>query len=253
MPKICIAGALVIYSTYTLDRALGCEEDKINRRELGSSRKGIALFVCLLSFLTGVLLLSGEGLFLIGFLPIAVGYTYSRGVRVGNYFLKLKGNLGGKNITVALTWGAFIAGIVRNWASNWLLVLLVFSFFGIKSFINTVIYDFRDLEGDAMAGLKTLPLYLGEARTRRFLMLTHNSLHIVVVAVLNAIGFEPVIVIGLWFCGFIYIHYYSKYRENEDKIKTIMRDVLVDGEFILAVGTKAAIDSLLHLPSPNSS
>ncbi|MBU4139264.1 MAG: prenyltransferase, partial [Euryarchaeota archaeon] len=41
--KIYLACFLIIYATYTLDRAMDNEEDKINRKELDSSRKDIAL------------------------------------------------------------------------------------------------------------------------------------------------------------------------------------------------------------------
>lgn len=35
----CVAGGLIIYTVYTLDRALGSEEDTVNRTELNGSNK----------------------------------------------------------------------------------------------------------------------------------------------------------------------------------------------------------------------
>jgi len=52
--------------------------------------------------------------------------------------------------------------------------IFVFPFFMMKSFINTVIWDFRDVKGDDAAGIKTLPIWLGEKKTRKLLQLMHT-------------------------------------------------------------------------------
>ena len=48
---VCIAGGLIIYTVYTLDRALGSEEDSVNRKELNGSNKKVGLTVSLLAFM----------------------------------------------------------------------------------------------------------------------------------------------------------------------------------------------------------
>ena len=238
---IYLAGFLVIYATYTLDRALGCEEDKINRKELTSSRTDIALVLCLISFLTGSFLFFREGLLLIAFLPFIIGYIYSKGIHIGRISLKLKGNFGVKNLAVSLTWGVFISGVIQQWAGIQLALLFVFPFFAVKSFINTVIYDFRDVKGDAVAGIKTLPICFGDRKTRLLLQAMHNILHlwIAISMLLNFIKVEATLLVPLWLAGIIYTRYYTRPSpENESKIRKIMRDVFVDGEFILAVFIK---------------
>lgn len=238
---IYLAGFLVIYATYTLDRALGCEEDKINRKELTSSRTDIALVLCLISFLTGSFLFFREGLLLIAFLPFIIGYIYSKGIHIGRISLKLKGNFGVKNLAVSLTWGVFISGVIQQWAGIQLALLFVFPFFAVKSFINTVIYDFRDVKGDAVAGIKTLPICFGDRKTRLLLQAMHNILHlwIAISMLLNFIKVEAALLVPLWLAGIIYTRYYTRQSpENESKIRKITRDVFVDGEFILAVFIK---------------
>ena len=74
---ICVAGGLVIYTVYTLDRTLGSEEDAVNRKELNGSRKEVGLAVCLLTFLTGSYILAKEGLLIIAFIPFVTCYLYS--------------------------------------------------------------------------------------------------------------------------------------------------------------------------------
>ncbi len=238
---IYLAGFLVIYATYTLDRALGCEEDKINKKELTSARTDIALVLCLISFLTGSFLFFREGLLLIAFLPFIIGYIYSKGIHIGRISLKLKGNFGVKNLAVSLTWGVFISGVIQQWAGIQLALLFVFPFFAVKSFINTVIYDFRDVKGDAVAGIKTLPICFGNRKTRLLLQAMHNILHlwIAISMLLNFIKVEAALLVPLWLTGIIYTRYYTRPSpENESKIRKITRDVFVDGEFILAVFIK---------------
>jgi hypothetical protein len=55
-----IAGFLIIYSVYTLDRALSSEEDQINRSELNGSNKDLGLAVAVAAFLIGSFLLAKE-------------------------------------------------------------------------------------------------------------------------------------------------------------------------------------------------
>lgn len=232
---------LVIYATYTLDRALDCEEDKINRKELVSSRKDIALIVCLISLITASILLFRENLLFIAFLPFAIGYVYSRGLRIGNSTVKLKGNFGMKNLTVALTWGLTIFAIAQQCAGISRALLFVFPFFAVKSFINTVIYDFRDVEGDRIGGLKTLPVCLGVEKTQELLQIMHILLHlwVVVIILLDLVYPEIVLFLVSWFSGMVYtIVYTTPPPADESRFRKIMRDVLVDGEFIMAVFIK---------------
>ena len=87
----CVAGGLVIYTVYTLDRALESAEDSINRQELNGSKREIALAVSLLAFGVGAFILAKEGLCALAFLPFITGYLYSKGIKIGKFSLKLKG------------------------------------------------------------------------------------------------------------------------------------------------------------------
>lgn len=235
---IYLAGFLVIYATYTLDRALGCEEDKINRKELGSARGDIAIVICIISLAAGSLLLYREDLLFMAFLPFTIGYIYSKGICIGNRTIKLKGNFGVKNFTVSLTWGTFISGIAQRWAGGDIVLSFVFPFFAMKSFINTVIYDFRDVKGDGAAGIKTLPICLGETKTRILLQVMHILLHlwIAIAMLLHIINFEMTILLTVMLAGIMYTCFYTRPSpEGEPRIRKILRDVLVDGEFLLAV------------------
>ncbi len=241
---IYFAGFLVIYATYTLDRTHGCEEDKINKKELTAARKDIAIVFCLVSLIIGSFLFYMEGLPFIGFIPFVIGYIYSKGIRIGSFLLKFKGNFGVKNLAVSLTWGLIITGITQRWAGIARTLSFIFPFFTVKSFINTVIYDFRDVKGDAAAGLKTLPIYLGEKRTRILLQSMHIILHLWIAAamLMNFIKLELALFLTSMFSGMIYTCFYTRPSPGkEKKLWKILRDMVVDGEFVLAVFLKTLI------------
>lgn len=235
---IYFAGFLVIYATYTFDRALGSEEDAINRKELISSRKDIAIIVCLVSLAAGAFLLSQEGLLPVALLPVTIGYIYSKGLRIGRRTLKLKGNFGMKNLTVSLTWGMFISGIVQRWADIYIVLLFIFPFIMVKSFINTVIWDFKDVKGDSAAGLKTLPISLGEEKTRILLQVMHIILHlwVALAMLMNLINTEMAVLFTAGVIGLINTSIYTKPSTgNESGAWKTLRNLLVNGEFALAL------------------
>lgn len=246
-PQIYIyfAGFLVIYSTYTFDRALENEEDKINRKELATSRKDIALFVCIVSLIVSTILLYREGLTFMAFLPFVIGYVYSKGISLGKHKLKLKGNFGVKNLIVSSTWGIFIAGIALHMAGDYSALIFVFPFFMMKSFINTVIWDFRDVKGDDAAGIKTLPIWLGEKKTRKLLQLMHITLHFwIAIAMLYEYIFpEIAILLMSSFAGIINTICWTRPNcESDNGIRKTLRNTLVNGEFMLAVVLKKLSD-----------
>ncbi|VVB88073.1 1,4-dihydroxy-2-naphthoate octaprenyltransferase [uncultured archaeon] len=236
---IYLAVFLIIYATYTFDRTLESKEDKINKKELISSRKDIALALCLISLATGCLILSLENLLLIALLPVIIGYIYGKGLRIGQRVLKLKGNFGMKNLTVSITWGIFLSGIVQHWAdSSYIVPLFILPFITVKSFINTVIWDFRDVKGDAAAGIKTLPIYLGEKKASRLLQVMHVVLHLWMAAgiYMNLINTEWTIIFTLALAGMINTILYTKPSTgNESRSWKTTRNILMHGEFILAV------------------
>lgn len=90
----CLAGGLIIYSVYTLDRALDVEEDMVNRPELKGASKKTALIISLICFLAGAAILTANGLILFAFLPLVTGYLYSKGAKIGRFNLRLKADLG---------------------------------------------------------------------------------------------------------------------------------------------------------------
>jgi len=252
----CLAGGLIIYSVYTLDRSLESEEDSINRKELRGSKKKIGLVISVLTFLIGCYVLAREGLLAIAFLPLVTGFLYSKGIKIGKFSLRLKGGLGVKNIVVGITWGIFIVGVAGAACKHVISIVLVFILYGVKVLINSVIDDFKDIKGDTLIGLKTLPLCLGENTTRNFLFGLHLFSHLILgIAIIDGIiAFEPLIIVSSFVCGFICIWRYT----NEEKYISgnVGLTIFKDGESSISVlvsGAKFTIQTLnisLYLVEP---
>jgi 4-hydroxybenzoate polyprenyltransferase len=243
----CIAGGLVIYAVYTIDRALGPEEDSVNRKELNGSRKEVGIAVSLITFLIGSYVFAKEGMLVFAFIPFVTGYLYSKGIKVGKYSLRLKGRLGVKNLVVGLTWGACIAGLAGGNSGNIIPVILVFIFFGSKLFVNSTIYDFKDIKGDTLAGIKTLPASLGEKNTRILLTVIHLISHLTLgIAIISGVlPFEPVIILSSLILGLLCIRNYTKCIDEEFPHQKLGRIALVDGESTSILGLRMIASTLL--------
>jgi len=243
----CIAGGLIIYTVYTLDRALGSEEDTVNRTELKGSNKKVGLTVSLLAFMIGTCILAEEGMLALAFVPLITGYLYSKGIKIGKFALKLKGGLGMKNIVVGLTWGIFITGLAGSGCGNLVPIVLVFIFFGVKLFINSAIYDFKDVKGDTLAGINTLPVSLGTHKTRNLLSAMHLLSHLALgIALIHGVlAFEPLIIVYSFICGLICIQSFTGSEDEKLSSQKLERTVLVDGESASILGLRMVAGALI--------
>lgn len=225
---LCFAFAFVVYSVYTLDRALKSKEDELNRPEERNSDKKIILFV-VFSFLSAAVLLLlirkvSPGAALI---PFIIGFLYTKGIKICSVSIKFKQGRGIKNFVVAFTWGFTIAAFIFNFIEDYLYDFLIFIFFFFKSFINTIIFDFKDVKGDSLAGMATIPVYFGEKRARIILQILNTSLHLGIVAFVlyGVVRFDAVILLYSWAGGLIYILLYANQKQ------TIYRGLIVHGEW----------------------
>jgi len=243
IPDYC-AFALIIYSTYTLDRALDCREDAINKKELIGANGNIGILACAVAFLIGTAILVSEGIYLAPFFPFVVGYIYTHGIRIGPYALRLKGGAGVKNGIIGLTWGGTIALIVGNWCDSITTVLVVFLFYAIKLFITSCVNDFKDVKGDLAAGIRTLPACLGEDLTKKLLLLMNVILHgIMVYAVLfHVIQHEWVILLYSLVINTSFLAIYSSsFEKCSDLFLRRMREVVIYWESLISLVLRAGL------------
>ncbi len=203
---------LVTYASYAFDRGVGCSEDE-DRSDL--FKKGLlvsAALATLLSFvLFGNLLLA---------IPFIIGYLYARGI--GGF--RLKGGYGVKNCVVAFTWASTMPIFLGDLSIT---ALLVYFFFFSKSFVNTILYDVRDVENDRAAGIATIPALLSTTRLRVVLILICALSHCILIgAALGGMlaGADILVLSAVHSLGYILI-----YSGKCD----VLRNTIVDGEWIL--------------------
>lgn len=243
IPEYC-AGILIIYSTYTLDRALDCKEDMINKSELCGADRRAGIIACIVSFLVGAALLARDGIFFAPLFPFVVGYLYTHGIRIGSYTLKLKGSVGVKNIVIGITWGGTIALIVSRWCSSEVTVGIIFLFFTMKIFVTSCVNDFKDIKGDLAAGIQTLPASLGENTTKKILILVLLVVHGIMAYALLAgiIGDEwLVLLFGLVLSIAFLIIYSASFETKPQLFFRKLRECVISGEYVFSLALRACI------------
>jgi 4-hydroxybenzoate polyprenyltransferase len=220
-------------SVYSLNKVTDLNEDSINSPDrfrfakkyrnylLLASIESINIAVVFAFFSDPYAILLILGIFYAGAL-------YSLGVSK----LRVKKTLVGKNFMVAgaITIGAVLLPVVVHF-SNLLIVVLVAYFVFLKAFINTVLLDVRDIEGDRKAGARTIPLYLGRQKTRNLLLLLNSTLIVWIGFSFFEGLFFPyhiVLVISLLY-AYWYILRFTRANGDTNKYE----DFLVDGETIL--------------------
>ncbi len=227
---VCFAVFLFAFAIYTLDKVADMDKDAANlpeRLRFLRGRKNLATGYALLAYSLAILivLLNMPLALPILIFPLAVNLIY--GSKPISSLPRLKDLPFIKNFIVAVTWALGTALLPSMHSSNASLVTVacVFYFMLIKTFIDTVLYDIRDVKGDRESGVKTIPVLIGPRKTIAILLL----LEITLLASLEFIDIviRPLAMILVLF-GFGYIVYF---RERRDPL---ILDFCVEGEWMLA-------------------
>jgi len=225
---------LTTFSTYGLNKLTDLKEDSINTPERAKAIKKIELFFKLsvvVSFFLSLILGFFESIFTLPVLlfPLLLGILYS--VRLSSNFPRLKDITGVKNLTIALSWAVgstFLPAIYLS-EKKIALILLIFYLFFLKSYINSVIFDVRDIEGDRLSGVRTIPVFLGLARTKNLLLFLNSTLVVWLIVINFYLPRYTAVLLFAVAYGFWYILHFC--REGIKPGKSL--DLLVDGEFII--------------------
>lgn len=210
---------------YTLNRYTDQKEDIINvpNRVRFFDRYGKwFLIASVLSYSVAFIIsvMEGARIVLMMIAPLLIGILYSFG--------GLKKITIGKNLSVGLAWGStvMLTGALQSNFSYAMWIL--FLFFSIESFINTVIFDVKDIDGDRLHGIHTLPVVIGLEKTKK-LSYVLNALAMGLILVSVSLQLLPISALILCAQG-IYILAYT-YFCNE-KRGTYFYGFFVDGEFL---------------------
>ncbi|MCL5094010.1 MAG: UbiA family prenyltransferase [Patescibacteria group bacterium] len=111
-------------------------------------------------------------------------------------------------------------------------VFLFFVFVLIRSILNAVYYDIKDIDSDKREGLKTLPVIIGKEATVNFLHIL-NILSFCPLIIGFYFGVIPLIfLVGLVPVLFYALFYLTRVNKASDSIFRNLSYVMVDGEYI---------------------
>lgn len=227
--QICIAIFLMTFSLYSLNKLTDAKEDAINMPERLNFLRGKKNFIIIFSIAAYILcivltFLHNPSSVVVVLVPLIANSLY--GSKLFPCLPRLKDIPVMKNFIVALSWALSTtllpAAHNMNRMSN---VALVLYFMLIKAFVNTVMYDIRDVVGDRDNNIRTIPVLFGPRKTILFLLAINCTL-LPLLMFLN--GNARLLAAILILNSFAYIIYFV------DKINPLVMDLFVDGEWMLS-------------------
>jgi len=219
-----ITFSMVMFA-YTLNRLTDVKEDEINvpKRAFFIKKYGKSLLVTSAILYIIALIITGTKNLIILFLasiPILLGFAYS--------IFKFKRIFVIKNIFVGISWGILplITGFFFGRFD--LLILYIAFFIGIEFFINTVIFDVKDIKGDLLENIRTLPNIFGIRNTQYVLHILNIlvALSLVLGVFYNILPTIYLLLLFYSFYMFICIYLLNK------NIGDLFYGIIVDGEFL---------------------
>jgi len=182
-PLICLCSMGIIFGIYTSNRFTDMAEDFTNdiQKALFFQRRKAyyALAILALAASIGILLFRGK-LHWLHFLLLGTGFCYSyklvpwyspaRGLRM----MRIKEMTFAKNLTVSFLWGGAVFAVpilysTARVADTFVLIQLGLALF-LSTLNNTLFDDILDVDGDRVAGIRTLPTEWGARNSMQLLL-----------------------------------------------------------------------------------
>jgi 4-hydroxybenzoate polyprenyltransferase len=237
-PIVFVLGMLITYSVYNLNRKTDESEDAINhskRYEFTKKYEKLLFSTAIGAYVLALALswLYGPAVVLISAIPLISGLIYSTPIFPRSFsFHRLKEIPVAKSLLVAVAWAlppallpVYITGSIPG-----MITLAVILFFFSLVFINTVLFDMRDVEGDRLTGVRTIPVCIGIPNTMRLLTLVNVILGAAVVLLLWGeipLMYLILIIAGIFYAQWYICHYQEISRSN------LLCDLIADGQFII--------------------
>lgn len=235
MVDMLLCTALITYSVYSLNRITDISEDTSNLPERIAylhNKKMIILISSGLAYLIALIIgfLRDEYLLLIFLMPLFIGILYS--VRLSSF--RIKDVFAMKNLSVAFSFAFSASAVPFLFNQNIVIALLLFTLLFIKIFVNTVLFDIRDIEGDKKSGARTIPVIWGINKTKSILMVMNSLLFIwLIVCYVTEIFiiYLPVILFSIIYT-YAYIWLFVVRKKPHNKYNY---DFLIDGEYLILI------------------
>ena len=230
---------LMIFAMYNMNRYSDIQEDVMTHPKRHSFvvkyRKYIefsAILAMIISLVVGYV--KNVSIIAMILLPMALAVLYSFKWIPDKVFMysRFKDIPLMKNVVVAFCWAVITTGVVVTYSDSaftfavFSVALIVFTRF----FINTVVFDMRDVRGDRKHGTHTLPVLLGLRNTQIFLYSLLTAL-VLFTFIVTWSGVLPPI-IHLVNLTALQAYYYI-YLSNKSVPMHTLCDVVADGEFMV--------------------
>jgi 4-hydroxybenzoate polyprenyltransferase len=236
--NLLLATFLVVFAVYCMNKLTDKEEDAINSPErvsFISGKEKILGFAVAFSYFTAIILGILESVFamLIILFPLFAGIIYS--IKISPKIPRLKDVFAVKNIITALSWAVITTflPLINLSEISLIFIISIFYFFFVKSFVNTVIFDVKDIDGDRKNNIITIPVRIGKLKTKKLLSIFTLSL-IPAVSLLLIYGLSFSIFITMIF-GVISSYWYIHYVCNSSKINGQIMQLVVHGEWLFVL------------------
>lgn len=184
---------LLATSTYQMNRLSDFEEDRFNDPDdagLATQNRLSILMICYSTgagaLLIGLLFSNVVGIALIVAL-LLLGYLYSFPTIGRDPTLRLKDIFIGKNLAPAIGWAATVVlyPVVNIGIPLDPTFFLCLSTIFMGSFLLEIICDVRDIDGDRLANVQSIPVQLGLARTQQILTALNSASGLFVLAAVS--------------------------------------------------------------------
>jgi 4-hydroxybenzoate polyprenyltransferase len=250
-PMLAVIPFFIAFSIYNLNRKTDEDEDAVNCQDrfAFTRRYEVPLYYGALLFLVLALVLSAlSGLpsLLATGAPFILGILYSfRFLPEGLGYRRLKEIPAIKNISVGLAWGIFLSLLPvffwhREPGPGTAITFLLFFMWG---FMASMIPDVRDREGDARAGVRTIPVIFGKQKTKR--ILTGMLILLGIPTVTSSLFLLPLSARIIVVAANIYSHGCVALLDKEELIH-FLADFISDGQYIF-FSSAFVIFTSLHL------
>ena len=155
-PAIPLVVFLVTFSIYSLDKVSGSVEDLLNTPDRAALARRPIKQLAAIAYVAAIILTAWMDLSALpaALIPGVAGGLYTSRI----HGVRPKDIPGCKNVVVAASTAICYAGLLHACISAYMLIFLLI-------WIDTVLFDLRDVAGDAASGVRTLPVLLGPSRT----------------------------------------------------------------------------------------
>jgi 4-hydroxybenzoate polyprenyltransferase len=248
IPVIVLISFLATFSVYNMNKATDKAEDSINRPDSAIQCSLFPLIMSITALLLCFALSAMVGTETVSVLAVPFIASIAYSVKLRPSIPRLKNIVGVKSIVVAFSWGftgAFLPDTLNSVSLEEKLLLFCYIF--IQLFVNTILCDIRDMEGDGATGIKTLPLVLGLYRVRGLLLLMNSLLlpWLAYCLVNNLFSkYMPALIFGVAYSYILIIVFATNGRNR------LLTDFVVDGEWIPILSIMKMLLLVLPVISP---